>query len=34
MWHRPDNGRNSRDAYTTEVRNRGTQRFLLTRKMV
>ena len=30
MWCRPDNGRNSRDAYTTEVLNRGTQHFPLT----
>ena len=27
MWRRPDNGRDSRDAYTTKVLNRGTQRF-------
>ena len=30
MWRRPDNGRDSRDAYTTEVRNRRTQHFPLT----
>ena len=30
MWRRPDNGRNSIDAYTTKVLNRGTLRFPIT----
>jgi len=31
MWRRPDNRRDSRDAYTAKVRNLGTQGFSLAR---
>ncbi len=34
MWRRPDNRRNSGDAYTTRVSNRGIQDFPMTRNSI
>ena len=34
MWRRPDNRRNSGDAYTARVSNRGIQGFPMTRNSI